>query len=96
MPCDCAVPVRKAQKNRGCKMRQKHKDELMPAAGLCGMVAALALLMTGCAGTMTGGIDAGCISYAEARLAMPGKSLPAGPWGGWVADTDDRMTGTCR
>jgi hypothetical protein len=54
------------------------------------------LLMTGCAGTMATG-DAGCASYAEARLTMPrAEPLPAGPWGEWVADTDDRLTGACR
>ncbi len=60
--------------------------------------AMLALLLTGCATTTVPG-DAGCISYAEARLARP----PAGTitevppdWAGWIADLDDRMTGTCR
>lgn len=41
--------------------------------------------------------DAGCISYGIARSAMPADEvLPDGAWGNWVADTDDRMTGTCR
>ena len=62
------------------------------------MGAVLAALMSGCSATMSGG-SAGCTSYAEARLARP----PAGTvrnvppaWAGWIADLDDRMTGTCR
>ena len=59
------------------------------------MVAAMTLL-TACAATM-GATDAGCQSYAEARLAMPDPgTVPGGVWGHWIADTDDRMTGTCR
>lgn len=54
------------------------------------------ILMTGCGTTMIAG-DAGCISYAEARLAMPREvPLPVTAWGGWIADLDDRMTGACR
>lgn len=61
----------------------------------CAMVAAL-ILMSGCAKMMVVG-DAGCTSYAEARLDMPRDvPVPSGRWGGWIADTDDRMTGTCR
>ena len=60
------------------------------------MVASLAILASGCAKTTVGG-DAGCQSYAEARLAMPRDvALPSGAWGGWIADLDDRMTGACR
>ena len=62
------------------------------------MAAALAIPLSGCAAT-TGIGDAGCASYAEARLARP----PAGTvaavppdWADWIADLDDRMTGTCR
>lgn len=43
--------------------------------------------------------DAGCIAYGEARLALPDLSTlqdVPDPWAVWVADTDDRMTGTCR
>lgn len=40
--------------------------------------------------------DAGCLSYGEARLAMPNEQFPVDEWGNWIADTDDRMTGTCR
>jgi hypothetical protein len=60
--------------------------------------AALAtLLLIGCERTTAGGSDAGCISYAEARLSMPrADPLPTNKWGDWIADTDDRMTGTCR
>lgn len=69
--------------------------EFKRAATVCAMVGA-AILTTGCAKTIRIG-DAGCTSYAEARLAMPrDAALPPGSWGGWIADTDDRMTGTCR
>jgi len=60
--------------------------------------AALAILLTGCAVTMGAG-DAGCASYAEARLARPpAETVAAIPfvWAIWIADLDDRMTGTCR
>ena len=58
------------------------------------IIVAIALL-TGCAETMASS-DAGCISYAEARLAMPDPAtVPGGEWGEWIADTDDRMVGTC-
>ncbi|WP_162683390.1 hypothetical protein [Rhodobacteraceae bacterium DSL-40] len=62
------------------------------------MAASLAILLTGCAATMGGG-DAGCASYAEARLARPpAETVTAVPpaWADWIADLDDRMTGTCR
>ena len=52
------------------------------------------LLTSGCGVTTVSG-DAGCPSYAEARLAMPKESVPRGAWGEWIADTDDRMTDTC-
>ena len=58
------------------------------------MAVSVATLMTGCARTMASG-DAGCRSYGEARLHMP-RPLGDGPLAGWVADLDDRMTGTCR
>ncbi len=61
-------------------------------------VAALAILLTGCATTMGAG-DAGCASYAEARLARPPAETVAEvppDWADWIADLDDRMTGTCR
>lgn len=60
-------------------------------------VAILALILTsGCAGTTVSG-DAGCTAYGEARLLMPrAEPVPTGKWGDWIADTDDRMTGTCR
>ena len=61
-------------------------------------VAVLAILLTGCAATMGAG-DAGCASYAEARLARPpAETVAAVPpdWADWIADLDDRMTGTCR
>ena len=60
--------------------------------------ATLAILLSGCT-TMTMPGDAGCTSYAEARLARPAPATitevpPA--WANWIADLDDRMTGTCR
>ena len=61
-------------------------------------VAALAILLTGCAATMGTG-DAGCASYAEARLTRPDAETVAevpSAWADWIADLDDRMTGTCR
>jgi len=62
------------------------------------MAAALALLTSGCAATMSTG-DAGCTSYAEARLARPPAAtvteVPS-DWASWIADLDDRMTGACR
>lgn len=59
------------------------------------MAAVLALILTsGCVKTMAAG-DAGCASYGEARLSMP-RPVGAGPLAEWVADLDDRMTGTCR
>lgn len=41
------------------------------------------------------GSDAGCISYGIARGEMP-RPLADDATGRWVADLDDRMTGTCR
>lgn len=65
------------------------------AVALFSMAASLAtLLISGCATTT--GSGSGCASYAEARLAMPQETLADNAWGRWVADTDDRMTGTCR
>ena len=52
------------------------------------MAAAQAILLTGCAVT-TGAGDAGCASYAEARLARPPASaVVAMPpeWATWIAD----------
>jgi hypothetical protein len=43
--------------------------------------------------------DAGCASYAEARLVRPPAETVAevpSAWADWIADLDDRMTGTCR
>ncbi|WP_146065186.1 hypothetical protein [Albidovulum inexpectatum] len=60
--------------------------------------ATLAILLNGCAATTAGG-NAGCISYAEARLARPPAATVATvppDWARWIADLDDRMTGTCR
>ncbi|WP_147095012.1 hypothetical protein [Roseovarius sp. TE539] len=60
--------------------------------------AALAIPLTGCAVT-TGVGDAGCASYAEARLTRPDAETVAEvppDWANWMADLDDRMTGTCR
>ena len=64
------------------------------AGGMRYAMAALgvALLTSGCVKMM----DAGCNSYAEARLSMPADPLGTGPWPQWIADTDDRMTGACK
>jgi len=62
------------------------------------MAAALAIPLSGCATTIGAG-DAGCASYAEARLVRPpAETVDAVPpdWADWIADLDDRMTGTCR
>ena len=62
------------------------------------MAAAPVILLTGCAAT-TGAGDAGCASYAEARLTRPDAETVAEvppDWANWIADLDDRMTGTCR
>jgi len=52
---------------------------------------AVIVLLTGCATP-----EAGCLSYGEARLSMPRGQPLTGPWGAWVADLDDRITGACR
>jgi hypothetical protein len=62
------------------------------------MAAVLAILLSACATTTVPG-DAGCASYAEARLARPPvETVAAVPqhWANWIADLDVRMTGTCR
>lgn len=60
---------------------------VMPFAAMTALT-----LLSGCVGTM----GAGCESYAESRLTMPPpETVPAGPWGEWIATTDTRMTGTC-
>ena len=80
-------------------MRWKTRTTVSNAGKLrSATAAALAILLTGCAATMGGG-DAGCASYAEARLARPpAETVAAVPpdWASWIADLDDRMTGTCR
>lgn len=73
-------------------------DALSAAAMPFATTATLAILLTGCATTTVPG-DAGCISYAEARLARPPAATVAEvppDWADWIADLDDRMTGTCR
>lgn len=84
----------------------------MPGARRCTTGAMLALLLTVRRGgapleprlihltaTTTLPGDAGCASYGEARLARPPAEtiaeVPSG-WANWIADLDDRMTGTCR
>ena len=80
-------------------MRWKRRSDASSAgAKRFVMAATMAILLSGCAATMAGG-NAGCISYAEARLARPPAATvtqvpPA--WADWIADLDDRMTGTCR
>ena len=61
-----------------------------------GMLLAMAILLTGCAETMAGGTDAGCISYGEARLTMPDLTMVPPHIADWIANLDDRMTGACR
>lgn len=61
-------------------------------------IMAVGLLLSGCARPAFHS-DAGCGSYAEARLARPPADTVAAvspEWAGWIADLDDRMTGTCR
>ena len=78
--------------------------EPIPAEMLFVVAAMLTVPAIGCAKTMIAGGDAGCISYEEARLAMPPAetldqlvlmSENADRWAQWIADLDDRMTGTC-
>lgn len=78
-------------------MQKKHRSGSKEGVKLFSVgVLTIPLLLTDCARTMASG-DAGCISYAEARLVMPdAATVPIGKWGEWIADTDDRMTGTCR
>ncbi|MGB0498717.1 MAG: hypothetical protein ACPGID_10290 [Rubricella sp.] len=80
-------------------MPWKTRTTVSSAGGMrFAMAAALAILLTGCAATMGAG-DAGCASYAEARLAQPAAETVAevpSAWADWIADLDDRMTGTCR
>ncbi len=59
---------------------------------------AVLILLSGCAATMGAG-DAGCAAYGEARLDRPLVATIATvppAWARWIADLDDRMTGTCR
>ncbi len=68
-------------------------------AARCARGATLAILLSGCTTMTMHGVDAGCASYAEARLAMPPAETVAEvppDWADWIADLDDRMTGTCR
>ncbi|WP_461307648.1 hypothetical protein [Albidovulum sp.] len=61
-------------------------------------IMAASLLLSGCASIVPLS-DTGCISYAEARLARPPVATVANvppEWAVWIADLDDRMTGTCR
>jgi len=61
-------------------------------------IMAASLLLSGCA-VRAPFSDAGCASYAEARLARPAAETVAevpSTWADWIADLDDRMTGTCR
>jgi len=75
---------------------QTHSSAKKLAGTPSRLAAILACLLLSACGAMTS-VDAGCRSYAEARLAMPdAAALDAiGAWGVWVADLDDRMIGTC-
>ena len=54
------------------------------------------ILLSACAETMAIG-DKGCAAYGVARSTMPpAETVPAGAWGMWIADTDDRLTAACR
>jgi hypothetical protein len=58
-------------------------------------IMAASLLLSGCAES----IPCRLASYAEARLARPPAETVAAvspDWADWIADLDDRMTGTCR
>ena len=80
-------------------MRSKTRTTVSSAGGMrFVMAAALAIPLTGCAATMGAG-DGGCASYAEARLARPPAETVVNvppDWADWIADLDDRITGTCR
>lgn len=80
-------------------MRSKTRASASSAGGMrFALAAALAIPLSGCAATMGNG-DAGCASYAEARLTRPAAETVAEvppDWANWIADLDDRMTGTCR
>jgi hypothetical protein len=61
-------------------------------------IMAASLLLSGCAPRASFS-DSGCASYGEARLARPPAETVAEvppDWADWIADLDDRMTGTCR
>lgn len=75
--------------------RSKILSRDLKKAARLSLVVGTILLTSGCATTMVPGTDAGCTAYGEARLEMP-RPLGASPLGAWVADLDDRMTGTCR
>ena len=80
-------------------MRWKRRSDASSEAVTRFVMAAVpAILLTGCAATMGAG-DAGCASYPEARLTRPAAETVAEvpfAWADWIADLDDRMTGTCR
>ena len=80
-------------------MHWKTRSNALSAGAMRFVTAAVpAILLSGCAATMGTG-DAGCISYAEARLARPPAATVATvppDWANWIADLDDRMTGTCQ
>lgn len=63
--------------------------------GRTGFAIIAALALTSACETTTAVGDAGCSAYGISRVAMPQEPLPVGPWGIWVANTDDVMTGTC-
>jgi len=94
------MPEESAQeKRRQSAMRWKTKPTAFNAAAKrLATVALLGVPLTGCAAMTVAG-DAGCASYAEARLTRPpAETVGAVPpaWANWIADLDDRMTGTCR
>lgn len=63
--------------------------------GMLFVILGIFLPMSSCGVTTVSG-DAGCVSYAEARLDMPREvPLPRDAWGSWIGKTDTRMSGTC-
>ena len=56
---------------------------------------AMLTLLTACAETTASG-DSGCVSYSIARLTIPDLGTDIDANAEWIADTDTRMTATCR
>ena len=92
------VEGKRAGKREADAMRMKTRSGSWKRGARRSATGAVLILLSGCAATTVPG-DAGCASYAEARLARPSLETvtevpPA--WADWIADLDDRMTGTFR